>query len=154
MFLSGHGLSGSPPFVKLAGLKNISIWSSETSIFFFSLKVISIVHLPNALARAQASQLATESLSMTKIWFDSRKAKCESFWLARIQVFFKKNQELEIFCHLSWNWHPITPLTLHHPTMAAFLQQCSPYQAVTGKIYRLKQHFLPPATVWRFTNIK
>ena len=24
--------------------------------------------------------------------------------------------------------------------------QCSPYQAVTGKIYRLKQHFLPPAT--------
>ena len=25
-------------------------------------------------------------------------------------------------------------------------KQCSPYQAVTGKIYRLKQHFLPPAT--------
>ena len=25
---------------------------------------------------------------------------------------------------------------------------------VTGKIYRLKQHFLPPATVWRFTKIK
>ena len=24
--------------------------------------------------------------------------------------------------------------------------QCSPYQAVTGKIYRLKQHFFPPAT--------
>ena len=24
--------------------------------------------------------------------------------------------------------------------------QYSPYQAVTGKIYRLKQHFLPPAT--------
>ena len=24
--------------------------------------------------------------------------------------------------------------------------KCSPYQAVTGKIYRLKQHFLPPAT--------
>ena len=24
--------------------------------------------------------------------------------------------------------------------------QCSPYQAVTGKIYRLKQEFLPPAT--------
>ena len=24
--------------------------------------------------------------------------------------------------------------------------QCSPYEAVTGKIYRLKQHFLPPAT--------
>ena len=24
--------------------------------------------------------------------------------------------------------------------------QCSPYQAVTGKIYRLKQHLLPPAT--------
>ena len=24
--------------------------------------------------------------------------------------------------------------------------QCSPYQAVTGKIYRLKQHFLLPAT--------
>ena len=24
--------------------------------------------------------------------------------------------------------------------------QCSPYQAVTGKIYRLKQHLSPPAT--------
>ena len=32
--------------------------------------------------------------------------------------------------------------------------QCSPYQAVTGKIYRLKQHFLPPVTAWRFTKIK
>ena len=34
------------------------------------------------------------------------------------------------------------------------MKQCSPYQAVTGKIYRLKQHFLPPATAWRFTKIK
>ena len=25
-------------------------------------------------------------------------------------------------------------------------RQCSPYQAVTSKIYRLKQHFLPFAT--------
>ena len=32
--------------------------------------------------------------------------------------------------------------------------QCSPYQAVTGKIYRLKQHFLPPATSWSVTKIK
>ena len=24
--------------------------------------------------------------------------------------------------------------------------QCSPYQAVTGKIYHLKQHLSPPAT--------
>ena len=32
--------------------------------------------------------------------------------------------------------------------------QCSPYQAVTGKIYRLKQHFLPPSTAWRFNKIK
>ena len=32
--------------------------------------------------------------------------------------------------------------------------QCSPYQVVTGKIYCPKQHFLPPATVWRFTKIK
>ena len=24
--------------------------------------------------------------------------------------------------------------------------QCFPYEAVTGKIYHLKQHFLPPAT--------
>ena len=31
--------------------------------------------------------------------------------------------------------------------------QCSHYQAVTGKIYRLKQHFLLPATVQRFTMI-
>ena len=28
--------------------------------------------------------------------------------------------------------------------------QCSPYHAVIGKIYHLKQHFLPPATAWRF----
>ena len=32
--------------------------------------------------------------------------------------------------------------------------QCSPYQAVTGKIYHLKQHILPPATALRFTKIK
>ena len=34
------------------------------------------------------------------------------------------------------------------------VRQCSPYQAVTGKIYRLKQHFLPPAAAKRFTKIK
>ena len=28
--------------------------------------------------------------------------------------------------------------------------QCSPYHTVTCKIYHLKQHFLPPATAWRF----
>ena len=28
---------------------------------------------------------------------------------------------------------------------------CSPYQAVTSKIYCLKQHFVPPATAWRVT---
>ena len=33
-------------------------------------------------------------------------------------------------------------------------RQCSLYQVVTGKIYPLKQHFLPPATAWRFTKIK
>ena len=27
-------------------------------------------------------------------------------------------------------------------------RQCSPYQAVTSKICRLKQHFVPPATAW------
>ena len=32
--------------------------------------------------------------------------------------------------------------------------QCSPYQAVTGKIYHLKQHFLLPATTSGFTKIK
>ena len=32
--------------------------------------------------------------------------------------------------------------------------QCSPLQVVTGKIYRLKQHFLPPATAWSVTKIK
>ena len=32
--------------------------------------------------------------------------------------------------------------------------QCPPYQAVTGKIYRLKQHFLLPATAWRFVKIR
>ena len=30
-------------------------------------------------------------------------------------------------------------------------RQCSPYQAVTVKIYHLKQHFVPPATAWRVT---
>ena len=32
--------------------------------------------------------------------------------------------------------------------------QCSPYQEVSGEIYHLKQHFLPPATTWSFTQIK
>ena len=32
--------------------------------------------------------------------------------------------------------------------------QCFPYLAVTGKIYRWKQHFLLPATALRFTKIK
>ena len=32
------------------------------------------------------------------------------------------------------------------------ITQCSPYQEVTGKSYHLKQHFLLPATAWRFTN--
>ena len=35
-----------------------------------------------------------------------------------------------------------------------WMSQCSPYQAVTGKIYHLKQHFLPRAVAWRFTKIK
>ena len=40
--------------------------------------------------------------------------------------------------------------------MKGFLDiiQCSSHQAVTGKIYCLKQHFLPPATAWRFTDNK
>ena len=33
------------------------------------------------------------------------------------------------------------------------MMQCSPYQAVTGKIYCLKQHFLLPATAQRFTQV-
>ena len=33
-------------------------------------------------------------------------------------------------------------------------KQCSLYQAVTGKIYPLKQDLLPPATAWRFTLVK
>ena len=32
--------------------------------------------------------------------------------------------------------------------------QCSPYQEVSGEIYHLKQHFLPPVTDWSFTKIK
>ena len=32
------------------------------------------------------------------------------------------------------------------------ITQCSPYQEVTAKSYHLKQHFLPPATAWRFTK--
>ena len=34
------------------------------------------------------------------------------------------------------------------------LGQCSPYQAVTGKLFHLKEHFLLPATAWRVTKIK
>ena len=33
-------------------------------------------------------------------------------------------------------------------------KQCSLYQAVTGKIYPLKQDLLPPTTAWRFTIVK
>ena len=33
-------------------------------------------------------------------------------------------------------------------TIIDWYTQCSPYQAVTGKIYRLKQHFLPPTTAF------
>ena len=29
--------------------------------------------------------------------------------------------------------------------ISTYYTQCFPYQAVTGKIYSLKQHFLPPA---------
>ena len=39
------------------------------------------------------------------------------------------------------------------PALLGTRFQCSPYHAVTGKIYYLKQHFLPPATAWRFTKI-
>ena len=36
---------------------------------------------------------------------------------------------------------------IYNPWLACLIpDQCSPYQAVTGKIYRLKEHFLPPAT--------
>ena len=44
-----------------------------------------------------------------------------------------------------------------YPTVSPLIcwcSQCSPYQEVTSKIYRLKQHFLPLATAWRFTKIK
>ena len=34
------------------------------------------------------------------------------------------------------------------------LRQFSPYQAVTGKFYRLRWHFLPPATARKFTKIQ
>ena len=38
-------------------------------------------------------------------------------------------------------------IVIYNPWLACLIpKQCSPYQAVTGKIYRLKEHFLPPAT--------
>ena len=38
-------------------------------------------------------------------------------------------------------------IVIYNPWRACLIpEQCSPYQAVTGKIYRLKEHFLPPAT--------
>ncbi|KAK2567402.1 hypothetical protein P5673_008211 [Acropora cervicornis] len=46
-----------------------------------------------------------------------------------------------------WNqttWHKVEPDDMAPDDMAQ--RQCSPYQVVTGKIYHLKQQFLPPAT--------
>ena len=40
------------------------------------------------------------------------------------------------------------------PLIWKVLFQCSPYHVVTVKIFCLKQHFLRPATAWRFTKIK
>ena len=38
-------------------------------------------------------------------------------------------------------------IVIYNPWLACLIpEQCSPYQAVTGKIYRLMEHFLPPAT--------
>ena len=38
-------------------------------------------------------------------------------------------------------------IVIYNPWLACLIpEQCSAYQAVTGKIYRLKEHFLPPAT--------
>ena len=38
-------------------------------------------------------------------------------------------------------------IVIYNPWLACLIpEQCSPYQAVTGKIYRLKEHFSPPAT--------
>ena len=38
-------------------------------------------------------------------------------------------------------------IVIYNPWLACLIpEQCSPYQAVTGKIYCLKEHFLPPAT--------
>ena len=53
---------------------------------------------------------------------------------------------------LTWplTWHHDSFTHLAHKTsflcIIIIFIQCSPYQAVTGKIYRLKQHLLPPAT--------
>ena len=41
-------------------------------------------------------------------------------------------------CDFQWSQIPKYAVVGH-------IVQCPPYQAVTGKIYRLKQHFFPPA---------
>ena len=47
------------------------------------------------------------------------------------------------------------PRRLQNMVIYSHLQDhCSPSQAVTSKIYHLKQRFLPTATTWRFTKIK
>ena len=47
------------------------------------------------------------------------------------------------------------PRRLQNLVIYSHLQDhCSPSQAVTSKIYHLKQRFLPTATTWRFTKIK
>ena len=51
------------------------------------------------------------------------------------------------------NWlGPSDPKHMGCPIMR--LEQCSPYQAVTGTFYRLRWHLLPPAIAWKFTRIK
>ena len=45
-------------------------------------------------------------------------------------------------------------IVIYNPWLAFLIpEQCSPYQAVTSKIYRLKQHFLLLATSWRFAKV-
>ena len=46
-------------------------------------------------------------------------------------------------------------IVIYNPWLACLIpEQCSPYQAVTSKIYHLKQHFLLLATSWKFAKVE
>ena len=70
--------------------------------------------------------------------------------LLESKMFIRTNMEGVLVFLLSWNG-----LLKFHRIIFVFVSlsiRCSPCQAVTGKIYLLKQHFLLPATAGSVTK--